>query len=222
MPGFKLTTWNVEHADKTLSDFEGTGGHSTAASAERATDRAIARMAAIRSPGFMVESVRNRAKLSSEASDIRYYIDRRFAQEGDPAIFLVGDINDGPGKELIEDWYLLHDLIGNLQGEVFSAHKFLNHALFDIADDLRWTVHFEDAIDRRRDPHILLDHILFTQRLAGSGKPPLRVFPNAGRVEHDIHERVASTLPGGVTTSDHRPVSVYVTEVDQNGAPTGP
>ena len=407
MPGFKLTTWNVEHADKTLSDFEGTGGHSTAASAERARDRAIARMAAIRreieeidpdilfvcegprgedratryfaqaapgyrvvtrndaagrsygikggsqwlwflvkqnfpatcsllpivtwqaftrdasqgrhdcgkwhcsmptldrdktqtdpvdpgrqgpsllvqhdhyrhpqvlacdwngtrfevigvhmkskfvnqrlawlrwqdprdaagtpssayedilasiaaSPGFMVESVRNRAKLSSEASDIRYYIDRRFAQEGDPAIFLVGDINDGPGKELIEDWYLLHDLIGNLQGEVFSAHKFLNHALFDIADDLRWTVHFEDAIDRRRDPHILLDHVLFTQRLAGSGKPPLRVFPNAGRVEHDIHERVASTLPGGVTTSDHRPVSVHVTEVDQDGAPTAP
>lgn len=174
------------------------------------------------STGFMVECVRSRAKLSTEASDVRLYIDQRFAQESDPAIFLVGDVNDGPGKELIEEWFLLHDLIGNLQGEVFSAHKFLNHALFDFADDLRWSVHFQDRVDPRRDPHILLDHILFTQRLSGPGKPPLRVFPGAGRVEHDIHERVTSTLPAGVTTSDHRPVSVYVTEVDRDGAPTGP
>jgi hypothetical protein len=35
--------------------------------------------------------------------------------------------------------------------------------------------------------------------------------PGAGRVEHDVHERVASLLPRGVTTSDHRPVSVTVT-----------
>jgi hypothetical protein len=163
------------------------------------------------SPGFMVEAVRARAKLTTEVFDVRTYIERRFAQEAEPAIFVVGDVNDGPGKELIETWFMLHDLIGNLQGDVFFARQFLNHALFDIDDRLRWTVHFEDAVDPRRDPHILLDHILFTQRLSGSGAAPLRVMPGAGRVEHDIHERIASLLPKGLTTSDHRPVSVMVT-----------
>ncbi len=163
------------------------------------------------SQGFMVEAVRARAKLTSEVLDIRNYIERRFVQEADPAIFVVGDVNDGPGKELIETWFMLHDLIGNLQGDVFFARRFLNHALFDSADRLRWTVHFEDAVDPRRDPHILLDHILFTQRLSGAGATPLRVMPGAGRVEHDIHERVASLLPKRLTTSDHRPVSVTVT-----------
>lgn len=162
------------------------------------------------SPGFMVEAVRARAKLTTEVVDIRHYIDRRFEQEASPAIFVVGDVNDGPGKELIERWFMLHDLIGNLQGDVFFARRFLNHALFDIEDRLRWSVYFEDAVDPRRDPHILLDHILFTQRLSGSGAFPLRVTPGAGRVEHDVHERVASLLPRGVTTSDHRPVSVTI------------
>jgi hypothetical protein len=163
------------------------------------------------SPGFMVEAVRARAKLTTEVVDVRNYIDRRFQQEANPAIFVVGDVNDGPGKELIEGWFMLHDLIGNLQGDVFFARRFLNHALFDIEDRLRWSVFFDDAVDPRRDPHILLDHILFTQRLSGSGASPLRVLPGAGRVEHDVHERVASLLPRGMTTSDHRPVSVTVT-----------
>ncbi len=163
------------------------------------------------SPGFMVEAVRARAKLTTEVVDVRTYIERRFAQEAEPAIIVLGDVNDGPGKELIEIWFMLHDLIGNLQGDVFFARRFLNHALFDIEDRLRWSVYFEDAVDPRRDPRILLDHILFTQRFSGSSAVPLRVMPGAGRVEHDVHERVASLLPREVTTSDHRPVSVTIT-----------
>jgi hypothetical protein len=171
------------------------------------------------SPGYMVASVQARAKLTTEASDVRYYIERRFAQEQDPAIFIVGDINDGPGKELIEEWFMLHDLIGSLQGDIFEAKSFLNHALFDFANDLRWSVKFEDSVDARRDPHILIDHIMFTQRMSGAGKGVLRVMSKAGLVEHVIHERVASLLPKGVTTSDHRPVSVTITAVDSMGNP---
>ncbi len=162
------------------------------------------------SPGFMVLSVVARAKLTTEATDVRAYIERRFKQEENPAIFVVGDFNDGPGKELIENWFMLHDLIGNLQGDVFFAQRFLNHALFDNTDNLRWSVFFKDAVDPRRAPQILLDHILFTQSLSGRDAHPLRVLPNAGRVEHDIHERISSLLASNVSTSDHRPVSVTV------------
>lgn len=151
-----------------------------------------------------------RAKLSSEASDVRYYIDKRFEQEPLPIIFMVGDFNDGPGKELLEREYLLHDLIGNLQGDVFFARKFMNHALFDYPQDLRWTTQFSDALDPKRSPKILLDHIIFTEALSRRGIGPLLVEPTSGLVEHEIHDRINAPLPDAAKTSDHKPVSLVV------------
>lgn len=123
---------------------------------------------------FVAQAHQARAKLSSEATAVRAYIDHRFRQEAAPSILVVGDLNDGPGKELLEREFLLHDLISNLQGDVFFVRRFLNHVLFDQPDELRWTATFEDRLDPQRDEHILLDHILFTQALARSGKGPLK------------------------------------------------
>jgi hypothetical protein len=161
---------------------------------------------------YMAKAVIARAKLTTEATDVRHYIDQRFAQEPTPAIFVLGDLNDGPGKELLEREYLLHDLIGNLQGDVFFARQFLNHALFDNLDDLRWSVEFKDELDPRRNPNILLDHIVFTEALSRRGVGPLIVNPKMGKVEHEIHERIASLMPLHVSISDHRPISLTVSE----------
>lgn len=158
---------------------------------------------------YLAKSHAARVKLSSEAANIRAYINQRFNQEADPSIFVVGDLNDGPGKELMEREYLLHDLLSNLQGEVFFARQFLNHALFDQPQALRWTTTFKDVLDPNRDPQILLDHILFTQALGSAGTSPLRVRPGAGRVEHLAFEEVESQSGPG-TLSDHRPVSVVL------------
>lgn len=159
---------------------------------------------------YIAKSHEARVKLSSEALAIRAYIDRRFNQDADPSILVVGDLNDGPGKELLEREYLLHDLISNLQGDVFFARKFLNHALFDQPDALRWTAQFDDLLDPDRNPNILLDHILFTQALTSAGTSPLRVLPQAGRVEHLAHEEAEASFGKGLL-SDHRPVSVTLT-----------
>ena len=156
---------------------------------------------------FLAGAHAARVKLSSEASNIRAYIDQRFSQETDPSIFVVGDLNDGPGKELMEQEYLLHDLISNLQGEVFFARRFLNHALFDAPQALRWTAYFKDKIDPARNPHILLDHILFTQALTDKGTSALHVHQKGGLVEHLAFEEIESEFGEGFV-SDHRPVSV--------------
>lgn len=156
---------------------------------------------------YIAVSHEARIKLSSEALAIRAYIDRRFEQESDPSIFVVGDLNDGPGKELMEREYLLHDLISNLQGEVFFARQFLNHALFDQPSNLRWTCKFKDSLDPERDERILLDHILFTQALTRNGTSPLQVSGQAGKVEHLLYEEALSNF-GHNLLSDHRPVSV--------------
>ncbi|MHA7819973.1 MAG: endonuclease/exonuclease/phosphatase family protein [Erythrobacter sp.] len=158
---------------------------------------------------FLSKAHEARVKLTSEANNVRSYIDQRFKQEADPSIFVVGDLNDGPGKELMEREYLLHDLVSNLQGEVFFAQRFLNHALFDRPGDLRWTAFFKDKLDPDRNPHILLDHIMFTQALTGGGTSPLQVRGGAGQVEHLAHEE-SSSLFGEENLSDHRPISVLI------------
>lgn len=159
---------------------------------------------------FLAEAHRARVKLSSEATAIRAYIDHRFRQEADPSLLVVGDLNDGPGKELMEREYLLHDLLSNLQGDVFFAQRLLNHALFDQPQVLRWTTKFQDNLDPRRGQNILLDHILFTQALTRSGTSPLEARANAGWVEHLAFETAESSF-GREMLSDHRPVSVKLT-----------
>jgi hypothetical protein len=161
---------------------------------------------------FLDEALTDRIQLATEATHVRNYIDARFAQDRDPAIMVVGDLNDGPGKEFLERRFLFFDLISNVQGDVFFAQRFLNHALFDFPDDLRWSLHLSggDPVDPERNPRVLLDHILFTQRLVDKTQFP-RVDAKAGLVEHAIHERINARLPARQRTSDHRPVSVTLT-----------
>jgi hypothetical protein len=163
---------------------------------------------------YMANAHAARSKLTTEASDVRLYIDHRFGQEALPIIFVIGDLNDGPGKELLEREYLLHDLIGVLQGDVFFARRFLNHALFDYPQDLRWTARFVDELDPARSPTILLDHVTFTEALSRRGVGPLIVNPQAGWVEHEIHGRINAVLGEGAKTSDHAPVSLVVSTMD--------
>ena len=159
---------------------------------------------------FLAKAHLARVKLASEATAVRAYVDYRFRQEADPSLLVVGDLNDGPGKELMEREYLLHDLLSNLQGEVFFAQRLLNHALFDQPQVLRWTSKFKDNLDPERHENILLDHILFTQALTRSGTSPLEVRANAGWVEHITFETTESSF-GKKILSDHRPVSVRLT-----------
>lgn len=159
-------------------------------------------------------AVEARIKLSTEATNVRYYIDNRFRNEPDPVVFVVGDLNDGVGKEVFERKYLFHDAISNLQGDVFFANRFLNHALFDFGEEHRWSAAFTDVWDPHRPSKILLDHIIFTQAVTGSEaltRTGMRVHGGAGRVEHEIHNIVNSVFDRIEDhTSDHRPVSVEI------------
>jgi hypothetical protein len=165
-----------------------------------------------RHPALVADVMMSRTKLTTECVDVRHYIDGRFLSEPDAAIIVAGDLNDGPGKERVERRFLYHDLVGNLQGDIFFARRFLNHALFDFDEAARWSYDLgQDKLDPGRSPRILLDHILFTQALTGPDRPgasPYRADTGGGKVEHDIHHRVASARPKYAAPSDHRPVSM--------------
>ena len=160
---------------------------------------------------LVAEVIKARVKITTECSDIRYFINARFDADADAAVIVAGDLNDGPGKERIERRFLYHDLIGELQGDVFFARRFLNHALFDFEQSERWSVFFHDTLDPGRDPRILLDHILFSQSMTKShtGHPFGFVAKRGGgKVEHEVHHLVLSARPKYAATSDHTPVSM--------------
>jgi hypothetical protein len=174
---------------------------------------------------FVDEALRARIRLATEAYDIRRYIEKRFDQEPNPRIFVCGDMNDGPGRGYFERQFLFFDLISNLQGDVIFAGRFLNHALFDFDDKIRWTTRFHDRIEEwsrqqagaeslPTDPidptrFQLLDHIFFTQTLVGKNASP-RVESHAGLIEHTIHQRINALLTKTNRTSDHVLVSVHI------------
>lgn len=175
-----------------------------------------------RQPALVADIMTSRIKLTTEATDIRHYIEGRFLAEPDAAIIVLGDLNDGPGKERIERRFLYHDLVSNLQGDVFLARQFLNHALFDFDDTARWSYDLgRDRLDPARSPRILLDHIMFTQSLTGGDRPgpaAFRARSGGGKVEHDVHHRVAARRSKAAQTSDHRPVSMVF---DRRVVPAG-
>ena len=160
---------------------------------------------------FIKNAIKARIKMTTEIANVRDYINTKFEQVSNPAIMVMGDLNDGPGKEFFEKQYIFFDLLSNLQGDVFEAERFLNHALFDFEDDLRWSVHFDDFIDENRNPQILLDHILFTQGLV-DGSLPIIIESKSGYVEHEIHDLINASNPKYANTSDHKPVSVIITK----------
>ena len=175
---------------------------------------------------YITKALKSRVRLATEAYDIRRYIDGRFQQTPNPRIFVCGDMNDGPGRGFFEREFLFFDLVSNIQGDVFFARRFLNHALFDFDDSIRWTTNFHDAVEEWSRQHTesetllaepidptrfqLIDHILFTQPLVGKDASP-KVEPHAGLVEHTIHQRINAMLSKKNMTSDHTPVSVGIT-----------
>ncbi|MDP2162585.1 MAG: hypothetical protein Q8K02_19040 [Flavobacterium sp.] len=177
---------------------------------------------------YVAEALKARVKLATEAYDVRMYINQRFEQEANPRIIVCGDLNDGPGREFFERQFLFFDLISNIQGDVFFAKRFLNHALFDYEEHLRWSTEFNDRIERWALEHVqtytlpdlpvdvtrkqLIDHILFTQEFVNRDSDGPKVKAKSGFVEHTIHAKTNASQPAKFKTSDHRPISLLVAD----------
>jgi endonuclease/exonuclease/phosphatase family metal-dependent hydrolase len=155
---------------------------------------------------YLIEALKARVKLATESQDIRDYVGVKFNQIDDPGIIILGDCNDGPGKDFFE-------LINNIQGDVLIAERFFNHALFDYANELRWTARFKDDIQNipAERNSLLLDHILMSQPLC-RGNSPLIINEHAGFVEHEAYELNNIGSAAETKTSDHRPVSCLLDE----------
>lgn len=139
---------------------------------------------------------------------VREYIDAMLGRDPDALILVLGDMNDGPGTDFFERFYLTHNVVGMVAGSPFHPQRMLRHAFIDTMDkELNFTAIFDDFIDGIDNRHILLDHILLSPALYWLGQETPAIH---GRIEHEAFEAQIDHQAESRQRfpSDHRPQSV--------------
>jgi endonuclease/exonuclease/phosphatase family metal-dependent hydrolase len=157
---------------------------------------------------FVVAALQNRRRISSEAMRVRTYLNAVWKTDPTMKTLVLGDLNDGPGTDYFEQYYLTHNVTDILVGSAFEPESIFFHAQHEVAADRRYTAVFDDFVTGENNKRLLLDHILLSPGL--SQKQGLRRVRNSGAVHHAEYE--AQLQNGGKfredRPSDHRPVSV--------------
>ncbi len=148
---------------------------------------------------FIVEALTNRRRISAEGMRIRRYLDARLAADAAAPIIVLGDLNDGPGLDYFEELYLTHNVTDIVVGSAYRPEWQFAHAQHDVPAAQRYTAVFEDFVPTRVLRRLLLDHILLSPALRGSGA-----------IRHAEYD--AQVVNGGARRqdrpTDHRPVTV--------------
>ena len=160
---------------------------------------------------YVVEALKDRRRISTEAMRVRRYLDTLVTADPQAKCLVLGDLNDGPGRDYFEENYLSHNVTDILLGSGYEPELNFTHAQHDVAKDDRYTAVFDDFVEGVKNARLLLDHILVSPGLATG---TVRKVPKSGSIHH---AEWASQVQGNGERrmdrpSDHRPVSVQITQ----------
>ena len=160
---------------------------------------------------FIRSALQNRRRIANEGMRIRQYLDGRLDADPEAAIVVLGDFNDGPGRDLFEQQYLAHNVTDLLVGSPYRPETLFGHALADVPPDRRYSAVFDDFVTEEPQKQLLLDHIVLSPAMA-SGTAALRKAAGSGRIEHDVWaaHRTGDGERRDERPTDHRPASVVV------------
>lgn len=160
--------------------------------------------------GAVISAIRARQKLSIEMNVLRKYIANRLWSQKADAVVIMGDLNDGISRDIVDDTYLLHSIVHELRGAFHHEDvALMRHVLS--ARELQsrktaWTVEFSDPAREGKRTRVLLDHILYSPRCHAGGT--ICFVPNSGKVEHEVLSCHRGTGKGRDSrASDHAPLS---------------
>jgi endonuclease/exonuclease/phosphatase family metal-dependent hydrolase len=159
---------------------------------------------------FIRSALQNRRRIANEGMRVRQYLDARLDADANSAIVVLGDFNDGPGRDLFEQQYLAHNVTDLLVGSSYRPETLFGHALVDVPAELRYSAVFDDFVTEEPQKRILLDHIVLSPAMASSAG--VRKAPGSGRIEHDAWaaRRTGDGVRRDERATDHRPATVVV------------
>ena len=160
------------------------------------------------------DALLQRQKLSAEIQMVRAYVEALLADEGNATNFLLlGDLNDGPAAELLEEEFLIHNIVDELAGTILNPKSRLIHAMTDATLQTATTTKFHNPLEGGALTEELIDHIMVTSPLlegtAGLTlpKPDTQVETDAynAQIDDTFAEQDRMKYP-----SDHLPVSCEI------------
>jgi endonuclease/exonuclease/phosphatase family metal-dependent hydrolase len=158
----------------------------------------------------VISAINSRQKLSIEMNVIRKYIAHRLYTENADAVIVMGDLNDGITRDVVDESYLLHSIVHELRGAFHHEIALMRHVL--TPDQLQrkneaWTAEFNDPARGGKMTRVLLDHIVFSPKCWNGGQ--ICFVQETGKVEHAAYDKFV--VNKGKTRddrpSDHKPLS---------------
>jgi len=160
---------------------------------------------------YVQEAILARQKITSEIKRVRDYLDQALAEEITRSIIIMGDLNDGPGRDMFEGQFMLQNLVDVIQGTLLDPEFNLYHVLEALPTGA-FSVEFEDPIDGAKKRE-LIDHILLSPEML-TGNADFSYRRGSAKVEHEVWENHLGENPDAERDdrpSDHRPVSCEIT-----------
>ena len=158
----------------------------------------------------IVDALRSRQKLSAEMAAIRRYLTHAILSRRTDGCILMGDLNDGPNRDVFEERFLIHNIVDELRGGFHRESALMHHALpqSELTGKNAFTAKFKDPTRDEKIVKVMLDHILVTDSLL-NGDAPLQLVPDKGAIEHAAYEKhlKGSGRKADDRPSDHRPIS---------------
>ncbi len=159
---------------------------------------------------LIISAINSRQKLSIEMNVIRKYIAHRLYSQAAQSVVVMGDMNDGVARDVVDDTYLLHSIVHELRGAFHHETALMRHVLTPKQlqkKSYAWTVAFKDATNKGQTTRVLLDHLLFSPNCYEGGS--VCFVRDSGKIEHAAYDKHVVKL--GKTRddrpSDHRPLS---------------
>lgn len=160
----------------------------------------------------IVDALQSRQRLSGELVAIRNYLTHAILSTRTKGCILMGDLNEGPNRDIFEEKFLITNIVDELRGGFHREEALMHHALnrewIDPDRAKAFTAEFRDATQEGKKVKVLLDHIMVSTALKG-GESPIKLVKGSGRIEHEIYDANVTNSGNkkGEKPSDHRPVS---------------
>jgi endonuclease/exonuclease/phosphatase family metal-dependent hydrolase len=160
---------------------------------------------------YVEKSILARQEITSEIKKVRDYLDDALVEEMTRSIVVMGDMNDGPGRDKFEAEFMLQNLVDVIQGTLLNPELNVYHVLENVQTEA-YSLEFEDPEESGKKKRELIDHILLSPGMF-TGMAELAYEKGSGRVEHKAWENHLGADPDHVRDdrpSDHRPVSCEI------------
>lgn len=164
-------------------------------------------------PEPVLDALSSRQKLSAEVARLREVITSIVSVGPEQAsVIVVGDFNDGPFKDLMENEFLVKSILDELVGSLLDPNTYFKHAMEPAVLSSASTTRYADPLQNGKIVAELIDHMVVSPAI-WSGLGAYKIKTGSCQVEEAAWQMGVVGDPDASRDnrpSDHKPVSIVL------------